>query len=146
MPITSIRRSALLPYSAQQMYELVNDVEAYPQFMDGCKASRIVRSDEWQMEAELELEKGGFSHSFTTLNTLRPYERVELALKDGPFEHLSGAWQFTSLREDACKVSLDLEFAVRSGLLSSAAGTLFERVASRLVDAIAVRAEAIYRP
>ena len=142
--MTAIHRSALLMFSARQMFELENDVEAYPTFMDGCVGAQILERSDSHMEARVDLQKGGKAHSFTTLNQLQPFERIELTLKDGPFEHFAGAWQFQALREDACKISLDLEFAVRGGLLASAAGTLFDRVAGRLVEAVVGRDAQLY--
>ena len=142
--MTTISRSALLHYSAKQMFELVNNVEAYPSFMDGCVGTKVIRSDEGVMEARLDLEKGGIAHSFTTVNVLTPYERIDLTLKDGPFDSFSGVWMFQALRDDACKISLELEFSVRGGLLATAAGTLFDRVAGRLVDAVIGRAASVY--
>jgi ribosome-associated toxin RatA of RatAB toxin-antitoxin module len=143
--VTAIHRSALLPHSARQIYELVNDVEAYPQYMDGCVGARVLCSDVSRMEARLDLARGGIAQSFTTRNELQPYERITLALAEGPFEQFGGAWRFHALADDACKVSLDLEFSVRSGLLGVAAARLFDRVANNLVDAIVRRAGEVYR-
>jgi ribosome-associated toxin RatA of RatAB toxin-antitoxin module len=92
--MTSIHRSALLPYSASQVFALVNDVEAYPRFMDGCVGAEVIHSDEQHMEARLDLARGGISQSFTTINELHPYESIRLTLKDGPFEFFDGAWRF----------------------------------------------------
>ncbi|EAQ98368.2 type II toxin-antitoxin system RatA family toxin [Congregibacter litoralis] len=142
--MTSIHRSALLPLSDQQLFALVNDVEAYPQYMDGCVGASILRTDAEHMEARLDLARGGISHSFTTRNELLPYKEIRLTLKDGPFEEFSGAWRFHALAEEACKVSLDLEFRFRGGLLSAAAAKLFDRVTGNLVDAVVRRAQDVY--
>ena len=138
--MTSIHRSALLPFSAPQLYALVNDVEAYPQYMEGCVGAEVIHTDQRHMEARLDLARGGISQSFTTVNELRPYESIRLTLKDGPFDYFDGAWRFQSLAEQACKVSLDLEFMVRGGLLSVAAAKLLDRVTGNLVDAVVRRA------
>lgn len=143
--MTSIHRSALLPHSARSLFELVNDVEAYPQYMEGCVGAQILLADTAFVEARLDLARGGISQSFTTRNELQPYEQISLSLKEGPFESFGGAWRFQALAEEACKVSLDLEFSVRSGLLGAAAARLFDRVASNLVDAVVRRAGQIYR-
>jgi ribosome-associated toxin RatA of RatAB toxin-antitoxin module len=142
--MTSIHRSALLPYSDEKLFVLVNDVEAYPSYLDGCVGARVIHTDERHMEARLDLARGGIAQSFTTLNELQPYERITLALKEGPFERFAGAWRFQGLAAEACKVSLDLEFSVRSSLLSAAAARLFDRVANNLVDAVVRRAGQIY--
>lgn len=142
--MTSIHRSALLPFSAEQLFTLVNDVESYPQYMDGCVGASVIHSDARHMEARLDLARGGISQSFTTKNTLVPFDSIHLTLKDGPFDQFAGAWRFRALAEQACKVSLDLEFKVRGGLLSAAAAKLFDRVTGNLVDAVVRRANDIY--
>lgn len=142
--MTSIHRSALLPYSDVQLYQLVNDVEAYPSFMEGCVGARVLHTDERHMEARLDLARGGITQSFTTLNELTPHELITLRLKEGPFDHFAGRWRFQALAASACKVSLDLEFTVRSGLLGAAASRLIDRVAGNLVDAVVRRAGQLY--
>ena len=142
--MTSIHRSALLPYSDQQLYALVNDVESYPQFMEGCVGARVIHTDSTHMEARLDLARGGIAQSFTTVNELRPYEEISLRLKEGPFESLKGRWQFRRLADSACKVSLDLEFEFSRSLLGAAAARLFDRVANNLVDSVVRRATEVY--
>lgn len=142
--MTAIHRSALLPFSDQQLYALVNDVEAYPQYMDGCVGSQVLRSEAHEMEARLDLARGGIKQSFTTLNQLKPHECIHLTLVDGPFDRFDGVWRFEALAEQACKITLDLEFTVKSSLLSVAAAHLFDRVAGSLVDAVVARAQTVY--
>lgn len=142
--MTSIHRSALLPYSDAQLYALVNDVEAYPLYMDGCVGARVIHADAHRMEARLDLARGGIAQSFTTLNELTPCERIRLTLKEGPFDHFDGAWRFHALAPNACKVTLDLEFRVRGSLLGAAAAHLLDRVTTNLVDAVVRRAGDIY--
>ena len=142
--MTRIDRSALLPYPAGKLFDLVNDIEAYPQFMDGCVGAEILRRDGQLVEARLDLARAGIRQSFATRNHLSPPEKIELTLVEGPFEQFSGRWQFQALSEEACKVSLVLEFTLRSSVLGAAAGKLFESVASHLVDAISSRARALY--
>lgn len=140
-----VERSALVNYSAQQMFDLINDIEAYPQFMDGCVGARIlVRGDDW-LEARLELSKAGVSQSFVTRNQLQPPHSMTLELVDGPFKFLIGEWRFTPLGDKACKVSLSLAFELQNRLLGLAVGKLFEAVSSKQVDALCARARAVYR-
>jgi ribosome-associated toxin RatA of RatAB toxin-antitoxin module len=140
-----IDRSALVPYSTTAMYALVNAIEAYPQFMDGCVGARVLSETEELMEARLDLAKGALRYSFTTRNRLLPPERIELTLVEGPFDHFAGRWEFHPLGEAACKVSLHLEFAMAGRLRSFAARTLFNGVANNLVDALVRRAHSLYR-
>jgi ribosome-associated toxin RatA of RatAB toxin-antitoxin module len=139
-----VERSALVNYSAQQMYDLVNDIEAYPSYMDGCSAARITaRGDDW-LEACLTLSKAGVTQSFTTRNQLTPPLRMTMNLVDGPFTYLQGAWQFTPLGDNACKLSLRLEFELKQRLLNLAVVKLFESVTNKQVDALCVRAKQMY--
>jgi ribosome-associated toxin RatA of RatAB toxin-antitoxin module len=134
----------LLPYSDRQLFILVNDVEAYPEYLEGCVGAQVLSSDENYMEARLDLARSGVSQSFITMNKLTPYEQITLSLKDGPVESFDGAWRFQRLADEACKVSLDLEFSVRSSLLGAAATRLFDRVANNMVDAVVRRAGHMY--
>ncbi|MEE4277517.1 MAG: type II toxin-antitoxin system RatA family toxin [Halieaceae bacterium] len=142
--MTAIHRSALLPYSSRKLYDLVNDVESYPAFMDGCVGAEVLSVDERHMRARLDLSRGGISQSFTTINELTPGERIHLRLAEGPFDSFDGIWQFISLAPEACKVALDLEFKMRGGLLGAAASRLIDGVTTNLVGAIVRRAEVVY--
>jgi len=142
--MTSIDRSALLPYSSAQIFDLVADIERYPEFLNGCVEARVLSDDGHTVTARLGLSRAGLSHSFVTRNTMVPHDQIELALVDGPFEHFEGRWSFTALAPDACKVALALRFGLGSGLIHAAAGRLFDKVALDLVDALVKRAAAIY--
>lgn len=142
--MTIIQRSALVPYAADAMYRLVNAIDAYPQFMDGCVGATILAQDETQMEARLELAKAGMRYSFVTRNRLFPPNRIELTLIEGPFDKFNGEWTFQALQEHASKVSLHLEFELSSRLLGFAARKIFDGIANQMVDALVKRAHAVY--
>jgi ribosome-associated toxin RatA of RatAB toxin-antitoxin module len=142
--MTVINRSALLPYNAEQVFALVNDVEAYPHFMDGCVGATILRHEDSVMEARLDLARGGIQQSFSTRNLLAPPREITLELVDGPFEYFNGRWDFRALGDAACKLSLDLEFRVNGAVLGVAAAKLFDRVTADLVDAVSRRARDLY--
>lgn len=142
--MTVIQRSALLPYSAEQVFALVNDIESYPLFMDGCAGAQILFRDEHMVEARLDLARGGIAQSFATRNRSHAQHTIELELLDGPFETFSGRWQFQRLGDMACKVSLDLDFTLNNGLLGVAAARLFDTVTGNLVDSLARRARQLY--
>ena len=140
-----VNRSALVNYSAQQMFDLVNDIEAYPQYMDGCVGAQVLKREGDWLEARLDLSKAGATQSFITRNQLQAPTLMSMELVDGPFKYLHGCWRFTELNATACKVSFDLEFELQNRLLGMAVGTLFESVASKQVDALCARARQIYR-
>ncbi|GAB3281686.1 type II toxin-antitoxin system RatA family toxin [Parahaliea aestuarii] len=142
--MTNINRSALLPYRAEQIYDLVNDIEAYPAFMDGCVGAEILRCEGNLVEARLDLSKGGISHSFSTRNFLEENRAIRLELLDGPFDRFHGYWGFKPLGESACKVTLQLEFTASNAVLGLAAARLFDKVSNNLVDALGQRARQVY--
>jgi ribosome-associated toxin RatA of RatAB toxin-antitoxin module len=130
----SIHRHALVSHSARRMYDLVNDVAAYPQRFAWCDAAEVLSSSDTAMVARLELRAAGLRIAFTTRNTLKPPTRIALALEDGPFDSFDGLWTFHSLAEDACKVSLTLEFEVASKLIGAGLALGFQGLADRMVD------------
>lgn len=142
--MTSIKRSALLPYRARQLFELVNDIEAYPRYMDGCVGAEVLLREEGRVEARLDLSKGGVSQSFVTRNRMVDAEHISLELVEGPFEQFDGRWEFTPLGDAACKVSLDLSFRVNNAVFGAAASRLFDSVTNNLVTAVEKRAKELY--
>ena len=142
--MANIQRSALLPFEASRIYQLVNDVAAYPRYMDGCVGAQVLESSEQHMLARLDLAKAGVSYSFTTRNRLLPHELIEMSLEEGPFEQFRGVWRFLSLSESACKVELDLSFKMAGSVRSAAMTKLFNIVGNNLVDALCKRANQIY--
>ena len=138
--MTTISRSALLPYRSQTLFDLVNDIEAYPLYMDGCVGAQVLHREEAVIEARLDLARGGISQSFSTRNRLLGTEAITLELLEGPFDYLEGRWSFQALGDTACKISLQLEFAVNNTVLGVAAAKLFELVTNNLVDAVGKRA------
>lgn len=142
--MATISRSALVMYSAEQMFDLVNDVQAYPQFLPNCAAAEIREQSGSEMIAALQIKKGGLSKWFATKNKLVGKEKVVMALVDGPFEMLSGAWEFIKLDDNACKVVLNLEYSFNNGLVEMAFGGIFKEVANNMVSAFTNRAKNVY--
>lgn len=139
-----IKRSALVEFSDQQMFDLVNDIEHYPKFMKGCVSATVKSRSDIELIGELKLAKGGIKQQFTTRNLLYPPERIEMHLLDGPFKSFSAEWNFLALRSDACKLSLNMEFEFNLGLLDHAAEGLFRMSANNLVDSVVQRAHEVY--
>lgn len=142
--MTKIERSALVMFSAGQMFDLVNDVASYPQFLPGCRGAEVLHQDEHTLEARLDLARAGITQSFVTRNELHRPERMTLTLVDGPFSSFNGCWTFTPLAENACKVAFTLEFEASNRLLGAAVGKLFGGIANQMVDAMCERAGKIY--
>ena len=139
-----VEKSALVPYPAAVMYEMVLDVESYPQFLPWCRSGRLLSRDEHQLCGEIEVARAGVRQTFSTCNLLYPYERIDLRLREGPFKRLEGTWYFDALREDACKIRFIMEFEFSGRLIDAAFGTVFAQIADSLVDAFCQRAKELY--
>lgn len=142
--MATISQSALLPYSAAQVFALVNDIAAYPQFMAGCLGAEVLSVEPGAVTARLDLGKAGLRYSLTTRNELAAPEKMTMTLVDGPFSTFSAEWRFIPLKADACKTCLDMRFEFRAGLVDAALKALFEATSRDLVNAICTRAERLY--
>ncbi len=140
-----VTRSALVSFSAEQMFELVNDVAKYPEFLPGCSGSRVLEATESAMVASVDVAKAGISKTFTTSNQLVHGEAIMMQLVDGPFKTLKGGWFFTPLDEHACKVELKLEFEFSSKMIEIAFGKVFNELTSNMVNAFTQRAKQVYQ-
>lgn len=142
--MSSIHRSALVPYSDHEMYLLVSDIASYPQFLPWCGGANIVSEDEDTVIAAITIAYSGVHKTFTTRNLLQKDKMMEMQLVEGPFRHLHGFWRFTALDVQACKISLDLEFEVANRLLAAVLTPMFSKIASELVEGFHRRAITLY--
>lgn len=140
----TIRRSAVVTYSAAEMYALVADIESYPKFLPWCGGARLLKQDQDIAEAAITIAYRGVHKTFSTRNVLRPPESLEMQLIEGPFRHLHGYWRFTSLEALASKVELDLEFEVANRVVGTVLNPVFATIANQLVDAFHRRAMELY--
>ncbi|MGL4733736.1 MAG: type II toxin-antitoxin system RatA family toxin [Enterovibrio sp.] len=137
-------QSAVVPYKKEQMFALVNDVAAYPQFLPGCAAAQVLEHTSTMMKASILVAKFGVRKKFVTRNTLVPGQRIEMALVEGPFRHLRGGWQFVAHDEARCKIELILQFEFKNPLIALAFGKIFTELAASMISAFTLRAEQIY--
>lgn len=140
----TISRNALVMYNVEQMYALINDVVAYPKFLPDCSDSKIVAQNEHEMTASLLVAKGGIRKWFTTKNTLVANKKVAMDLLDGPFKKLTGEWLLTPLSDEACKISLTLEYEFSNKMFALAFGKVFNHLANNMVQAFTQRAKEVY--
>ena len=140
----TVHRSALVMHSAERMFQLVNDVEAYPQFLPWCLGARIQQASREEVVASLDVGKAGFSKTFTTRNRLVENQTMAVELVDGPFRSLAGSWVFSPLSDDACRIELDLEFEFSSNLIAMMLGPIFNEAANTMVAAFCKRADDVY--
>ena len=143
--MSTVSRSALVPFTPKQMFDLVNDVPRYPEFLPWCAGTEVLEDKPDEMLARLDLAFSGLRKSFTTRNRLQPGKMIEIRLVDGPFHHLEGFWRFNALADgDACKVVLDMEFDFSTPLVKFAFGPVFTQIANSLVDSFSRRARDLY--
>jgi ribosome-associated toxin RatA of RatAB toxin-antitoxin module len=139
-----VERSVLVPFSTQQMFELVARVEDYPAFLRWCDGTHVRPRPDGTLDATIDIRYRGARSRFTTRNRHEPHSRIALELVEGPFRRLSGEWTFRQLRADACRVHLSLHYQFAAGLLGRAIAPAFEVIATSMVDSFTRRAEALH--
>ena len=132
--MTRIQRHALVMHSARRMFHLVNEVADYPRYFSWCEQADVLERGDDSMIARLDLKIAGLRTNFTTRNRWVEPTRLDLHLVDGPFRKLEGHWTFHALDEEACKVSLNLDFDVAGSLVGNALALGFQSLADKLVD------------
>jgi ribosome-associated toxin RatA of RatAB toxin-antitoxin module len=138
--VAEIKRSALMPYPARVMYDIVNDVERYPDFLPWCGAARVEHVEQRSMDAAILMQAVGLNHWFKTRNSMVPGESIEISLLEGPFSKLEGRWLFTPINSAGCKIELVLQFEFRHNLASAIIAPAFSRIANTLVESFCNRA------
>jgi ribosome-associated toxin RatA of RatAB toxin-antitoxin module len=136
----SVRKNALVPFSAESMFDLVADVRAYPEFLPWCGGTSVLSEDEHGMVASIRIAFKGMSQTFTTRNQHDRPQRIVLTLQDGPFSRLEGVWTFKALTPTACRIDLALDYEMKAGLLAKLLGPVFNPIAQSMVDAFVRRA------
>ncbi|SER43943.1 coenzyme Q-binding protein COQ10 [Tranquillimonas rosea] len=147
--MTTHAETRKLPYTADQMYALVADVESYPQFLPWCAAARIRQTRPIDggklMEADLVISFRVFREKFGSKVTLWETEKkIDTEYVDGPFKHMVSNWTFRDLDEGGCEVHFHVDFEFKNRLLQSAAGMFFYDAMQRIVRAFERRAAELY--
>ena len=143
----TVQKSVLIWYTAQEMFDLVVDVDHYPQFLPWCDQARVVERFDNGMLAEIGIAFAGIHQTFTTRNTHVPGKEVHVQLVSGPFSNLDGHWTFTPVGESgerACRIDLEMQYGFQSLALAALVGPVFDKIASTMVDAFVKRAEQVY--
>ena len=139
-----VTRSALLPYPPRFVYDIVNGVEAYPEFLPWCGGAEIEQADETGMRASIRISGGGLNQWFKTSNRMVPGESIDIELVEGPFRKLHGRWQFVPIDEAGCRIDFVLEFEFKAGLATALIRPAFTRIANTLVDSFCARAHQLH--
>ena len=139
-----VTRSVLVPYADAAMFDLVAAVPDYPKFLPWCGGTQVLAQDHDSMTARIDIAYHGVRAHFTTENRHRRPSSIVVTLKDGPFRHLEGEWQFKALAADACKVELALAYEFATAMLDRVIGPVFNHIAHTFIDAFVHRADAVY--
>jgi coenzyme Q-binding protein COQ10 len=139
----------VLPHTAAQMFDLVADVERYPEFVPMCERLVVRRhttgvNDSEVLLADMSIGYKMIRESFTSRVALdRPGLKILVEYVDGPFSHLENRWTFKPL-EKGCEVTFDIDYAFRSRIFQTLAGAVFDTVVRKMVEAFEKRADVIY--
>lgn len=141
-----VNKSLLVPYTQQQMYDLINDIEAYPEFLPWCKSAIVHSRDDTKLSATICLHKGPLNYSITTVNTMRPYSEIEMVYSAGPFKSCAGSWKFLAADNNAsqCQIIFNFAYEFMNRFAGLAIEPVFSPIANSLIDAFYQRAIAIY--
>ena len=142
--MAEVVKTVLVPYSAIEMFDLVDRVEDYPQFLPWCGGTELHLRDEKITEATIHISYMQVKQHFTTQNTKTYAEEMQIRLKSGPFSKLEGYWRFKSLAESACKIEFVLRYEFSSSLLEKVLGPVFGMLTNGMVDAFVHRAEKVF--
>ena len=139
-----VNRSAYVPYSAESVYSLVNDIKNYPCFINGCSSANILEDLDTHMIASIGIKKAGVAFKFTTKNLLEFPSSIEMHLVEGPFKYLTGCWKFDALNQNACKVNLTIDYEFNNKILGAITSKIFDQIANTLIDDICARADTLF--
>jgi len=142
--LPTVKRSARTPHTPEQMFDLVNDVERYPEFLHWCRGAQIDARHGDTIEATLHIGMLGFQQSFRTRNTLKRPERIGIDLVSGPFRRLRGEWSFAAAPQSGTEISLTLTFEVTLSPFGIVFGKVFEELAASQMTAFVERAKTVY--
>ncbi len=133
-----------MPWSAEQLYDLVADVEKYPEFIPWCTAARIRRCEGDVFWTDLVIGFKVFCERFTSEVSLTPKSQIDVRYTDGPFKHMRNRWMFLPQDDDSCIVDFDIDFEFKSFILQKTIGALFHEAVRRMVAAFEERARELY--
>ena len=142
--MVKVDRSALVPYTAKEMFALVNDIETYPDFLPWCTDAEVHSHEHDEVHASISFAVGGLTRSFATRNHYQVNKMIEMQLVEGPFSSMHGCWQFDSLGDAGCKISLHIEYDFSSRMVGMVVGPVFNQISNTLVDSFQQRAVEIY--
>jgi ribosome-associated toxin RatA of RatAB toxin-antitoxin module len=139
-----VNKSLVVPYTAAQMYDLINAIELYPEFLPWCKGTELHSKTDIELKATIHLAKGPLTYSITTVNTMVPNESISMVYIAGPFRNCTGAWKFIPTQVQQSQVNFNMEYQFVNRLTAIAIEPIFYPITNTLIDAFYKRAEQVY--
>jgi ribosome-associated toxin RatA of RatAB toxin-antitoxin module len=139
-----ITRSAIVEHPARELYALVEDIEAYPQFLPWCRAVRVRERSAGRTVATLAVGLKGVRYEFSTENSNRPREAIDMRLLEGPFRHFEAHWRFHALGARAARIEFSMTYELAGGIVARVLAPIFNTIADTMVDAFKRRADQVY--
>ena len=143
--MAQVKKTVLINHSSSQMFALVDDVKKYPEFLPWCGGVDLIEQNDHSTTATLHIAYHGLHQKFTTENSKNFPSDMTIQLKDGPFKHLDGTWQFIPLNDEACKIEFSLNYEFSNQFLEKIIAPVFNHIANTFVDGFVVRADKIYK-
>ncbi len=141
--MSSFHKQVTVPYTAEQMYDLVNDINTYSTFIPLCTSSEVHEELDHKLRATIKIAKGKIGFGFTTVNTMEKGRSIAMNLENGPFKTLKGVWRFTPSGTEECIISLHIDFDFSNKFLGVALGGLFKQLCDSMVESF--RKQAVIR-
>jgi ribosome-associated toxin RatA of RatAB toxin-antitoxin module len=142
--VGSVSKSANIPYTAEQMYDLVNDIDSYPEFLPWCTSAKVINRKEESLSATVTLATGKIRQTFSTENRMQVGRRIDIKLISGPFNYLTGYWKFQDTTDHHCHIELKMDFEFKNKLLKLVFNAVFNKFINSLVDSFTERAIQVY--
>ena len=139
----TVLKSVLVAKPARTMFDLVDDVERYPEFLPWCSGVQVFERNEGVTRARIDIDYHGLASHFSTVNRKQAPRRIDLAFVEGPFEALAGHWSFTALGEAGCRVEFSLDYSFSNAAMATVLAPVFGHIIETLVDRFVARAEAL---
>ena len=143
--MAQVKKTVIINHSAGEMFLLVDDVMKYPEFLPWCGGVDLIHQDDQSTTATLHIAYHGLHQNFTTQNSKTFPSLMTIQLKDGPFKHMDGVWQFIALNDEACKIEFSLNYEFANQFLEKIIAPVFSHIANTFVDGFVVRADKIYK-
>ena len=142
--MSNFHKQVTVHYTAEQMYNLINDINAYSTFIPLCSSSEVHEEQDHKLRATIKIAKGKIGFEFTTINTMEKDRFIKMNLENGPFKTLKGVWQFTPTETDECIISLHFDFDFSNKLLGIALGGLFKQLCDTMIESFRKQAAVLY--